>query len=84
MARHDDACPILDDEEILKLRDFVHDPVAAQTAQTEFASGSLVAHIIRDWATEGTLLTEREVEDLQKWFANGGGKTDAENVEGGK
>ena len=98
MARHGDPCPILDDQEILKLRGFVRDPAAAvaQTEQTEQhgannisneSGGSLVAHIVRGWgSTEGeTLLTEQEVRDLREWFANGGGKTDAEeNAELGK
>jgi len=79
MARHDDPCPILDDQEIRKLRGFVQDPAAAQTEQQGIdisRSGSLVAHIVRDWGTEGTLLTEEEVRELKEWFANGGGRTD--------
>jgi len=95
MARHGDPCPILDDQEILKLRGFVQDPAtaAAQTEQygaeniSNESGGSLVAHIVRGWGnTEGkTLLTEQEVRDLKEWFANGGGKTDAEeNAELGK
>ncbi|KAK1761519.1 hypothetical protein QBC47DRAFT_409529 [Echria macrotheca] len=87
IARHNDPCPILDDQEILKLRGFVQDPVSAQTEQHGVdisKSGSLVAHIIRDWGTKETLLTEQEVRDLKEWFVNGGGKTDAETAELGE
>ena len=87
MARHEGPWPILDDQEIRKLQGFVHDPAAAQADQQGIdisRSGSLVAHIVRDWGTEGTLLTEEEVGELKEWFANGGGRTYVESAQVGE
>jgi hypothetical protein len=93
IARHNDPCPVFDDSEILKLRRFVQDPSQAGNLLQEFGlqdaegnevgtaartKGSLAGYIVATYGTDLSVLTEDEVSALKEWFANGGGKTDAE------
>lgn len=90
IARHNDPCPIFDDQEILRVRRFVQDPSKApeflrqideELKGSENEGGSLARHIIATYGTERSALTEDEVQELKTWFDNGGGRTDEELAE---
>ncbi|KAK0715357.1 hypothetical protein B0H67DRAFT_487426 [Lasiosphaeris hirsuta] len=97
IARHDDECPIFDDESILDLRRFAQYPAQARDILRERgmldsegeelgagakAHGSLTGLIFATWGTEASVLTEGELADLRAWFEGGGGRTDAETATG--
>lgn len=90
--RHNDPCPILDDDEIKLLQKFVTDPSAAKAILKERGledeadgepgakvkeSGSLVAHVIYGHSAEKTVLTDREIDMLREWFEGGGANPDS-------
>ncbi|KAK3352447.1 hypothetical protein B0T25DRAFT_542018 [Lasiosphaeria hispida] len=98
IARHDDACPIFDDDSILDLRRFARDPAQARDILRERglldgegeelgaganAHGSLSGLILATWGTDRSVLTERELGELRAWFAGGGGRTDGETAAAG-
>ncbi|KAH8889188.1 hypothetical protein GQ53DRAFT_221033 [Thozetella sp. PMI_491] len=90
IARHNDPCPVFDDDEITRLRRFVQEPTQARDLLREFdmldtegdspgtaasSKGSLAGYIIASYGTEKSALSEGEVRTLKEWFDNGGGKT---------
>jgi len=86
ISRHNDACPVFDDKEIVRLRRFVQDPTQSKQLLQEldladggaWKAGSLTGHIIETWGTDKSALTQDEIVALKEWFDNGGGKTDEE------
>lgn len=85
IARHNDPCPIFDDENIAFLGEFVADPTAAQSLleargltdeEKVRNSRSLVAHVVARHGTENPALTDEELATLKQWFESGGARTD--------
>ncbi|KAJ0309266.1 hypothetical protein COL5a_012180 [Colletotrichum fioriniae] len=76
--RNNDACPILDSDELSLLFDFVKDPSQARAiletrglADDPTKSGSLVAYVISLHGTDKAALTDEEIQILKRWFENG-------------
>ncbi|KAI8217907.1 hypothetical protein K4K53_008999 [Colletotrichum sp. SAR 10_77] len=76
--RNNDLCPILDEEELALLCQFVADPSQAGAllearglAEEPTKSGSLVAYVISLHGTEKAALTDDEIALLKEWFKNG-------------
>ncbi|KAK1509825.1 uncharacterized protein CLUP02_03353 [Colletotrichum lupini] len=75
--RNNDACPILDSDELSLLSDFVQDPSRARflletrgLADEPTKSGSLVAYVISLHGTDKAALTDEEIKILNRWFEN--------------
>ncbi|OHE95622.1 hypothetical protein CORC01_09054 [Colletotrichum orchidophilum] len=75
---NEDACPILDSDELSLLSQFVNDPLQARTllearglADEPTKTGSLVAYVISLHATAKAALTEEEIKVLKGRFENG-------------
>ncbi|KAI8300321.1 hypothetical protein K4K61_009839 [Colletotrichum sp. SAR11_59] len=76
--RNNDPCPILDEDELALLSQFVADPSKAGAllkarglAEDPTSSGSLVAYVISLHGTEKVALTNEEITLLKEWFGNG-------------
>ncbi|KAK1731281.1 uncharacterized protein BDZ83DRAFT_746681 [Colletotrichum acutatum] len=76
--RNNDACPILDSDELSLLFDFVKDPSQARSlletrglADEPTKTGSLVAYVISLHGTNNAALTDEEIQMLNQWFQNG-------------
>ncbi|KAL2878566.1 hypothetical protein SGCOL_006036 [Colletotrichum sp. CLE4] len=76
--RNNDACPILDSDELSLLSDFVKDPSQARAlletrglTDEPTKSGSLVAYVISLHGTDKAALTDDEIKILKEWFENG-------------
>ncbi|KXH41267.1 hypothetical protein CNYM01_04626 [Colletotrichum nymphaeae SA-01] len=75
--RNNDACPILDSDELSLLSDFVKDPSQARSlletrglADEPTKTGSLMAHVISLHGTDKAALTDEEIKLLNRWFEN--------------
>ncbi|KAI8251548.1 hypothetical protein K4K58_008693 [Colletotrichum sp. SAR11_239] len=78
IKRNNDPCPILDEDELALLSQFVADPSQAGAllrarglAEEPTKSGSLVAHVISLHGTDKAALTNEEITLLKEWFENG-------------
>ncbi|KAI8173837.1 hypothetical protein K4K54_009670 [Colletotrichum sp. SAR 10_86] len=75
--RNNDPCPILDEDELALLSQFVADPaqagaiLEARDSEEPVKSGSLVAYVISLHGTEKAALTDDEIALLKRWFDNG-------------
>ncbi|KAF9875579.1 hypothetical protein CkaCkLH20_06960 [Colletotrichum karsti] len=73
--RNNDPCPILDENELSLLSQFVADPSQARAllearglSQEPTKSGSLVAYVISLHDTDKAALTDGEIKLLKEWF----------------
>jgi hypothetical protein len=86
ITRHNDECPILDDNEIALLQQFIVHPDQAQSILAArgladepgdepdakvWASGSLVAAVMKRHGTDKPFLTDDEIVALREWFESG-------------
>lgn len=85
IQRHGGPYPVFDDISIMELRKFTNDPSRAPDLLQDILSSdpaagknSLSAHIIASHGTDKPILTGNEIQALEEWFNNGGGKTAAE------
>ncbi|KAE9576734.1 hypothetical protein CGCF415_v008020 [Colletotrichum fructicola] len=74
--RDNDPCPILDEDELALLSQFVADPSKAGAllearGEDPTSSGSLVAYVISLHGTEKVALTNEGITLLKEWFGNG-------------
>ncbi|KAF6834320.1 hypothetical protein CMUS01_06209 [Colletotrichum musicola] len=76
--RNNDPCPILDEDELKLLSEFVANPSRASSileargqAADPAKSGSLVAYVISLHDADKPALTESEIAVLKGWFENG-------------
>jgi hypothetical protein len=91
IARHNDPCPILDDDELSLLQQFIAKPSEARSILANRAvaddsgdsssdntknSGSLVAYVMSKHETDNVGLTDDEIVMLREWFESGGAATD--------
>jgi hypothetical protein len=79
IARHNDPCPILDDDELALLQQFVASPAEAGSilqarglAHDPMKNGSLVAYVMSLHGTDRAALNEEEIQSLSEWFESGG------------
>ncbi|KAL0930854.1 uncharacterized protein CTRU02_213589 [Colletotrichum truncatum] len=82
--RNNDPCPILDEDELALLSQFVANPSQAGAlldarglASDPAKSGSLVAYVISLHGTDKAALTDEEIGLLKDWFKNGQKPKDA-------
>lgn len=80
IARHNDPCPILDDNELELLEQFTAKPTEAPVLLANHPqakrSGSLVAYVLSKHETDSVALTDDEITKLREWFESGGARTD--------
>ncbi|KAK2761956.1 hypothetical protein CKAH01_05186 [Colletotrichum kahawae] len=76
--RNNDPCPILDEDELTLLSQFVANPSQAGAllearglAEEPTKSGSLVAYVISLHDTDKAALANEEITLLKEWFENG-------------